>query len=85
LPYAPKGTACQRIEVRVNNTMVAKLLLERGWHSYDFKAPKTATMARKYEMQFFYDYAESPKSRGRSADERLLSVAFDKLEVFTAQ
>jgi undecaprenyl-diphosphatase len=85
LPYAPKGTACQRIEVRINNTVVAKLLLERGWHSYEFKAPKTATIARKSEMQFFYDYAESPKSRDRSADERLLSVAFDTLEVFPAR
>ena len=85
LPYAPKATACQRIEVKINNAVVAKLLLERGWHSYEFNAPKTAIRAGKNDVQFFYDYAESPKSRERSADERDLSVAFDKLEVFAAQ
>jgi hypothetical protein len=84
-PYAPKGIACQRIEVKVNSAVVAKLVLERGWHSYEFNAPKTAIMARKNEVQFFYDYAESTKSRGRSANERLLSVAFDTIEIFPAQ
>jgi hypothetical protein len=85
LPYAPKGTACQRIEVKVNDTPVAKILLEQGWHFYDFNVPKTAIVPSKNNVQFFYDYAESPKSRGRSDDERLLSVAFDMLEVFPAQ
>jgi hypothetical protein len=48
----------------VYDALVAKLVLERGWHSYEFNAPKTAIMARKNEVQFFYDYPESPKSRG---------------------
>jgi undecaprenyl-diphosphatase len=84
LPYAPKGTACQRVEVKINDTPVAKILLERGWQFYQFNVPKTAIVPSKNNVQFFYDYAESPKSRGRSDDERLLSVAFDTLEVFPA-
>jgi hypothetical protein len=68
------------IEVRLNNILVSKIFLERGWHSYEFNVP--AIRAGKNDVQFFYDYAESPKSRARSSDERALSVAFDKLEVF---
>ena len=85
LPYAPKGIACQRIEVKLNNTAVGKIVLEQGWHSYDLNVPKTAIMAGKNDVQFFYDYAESPKSRELSSDERALSVAFDTLEVFPAR
>ena len=81
-PYPPTGTACQRIEAKLNSTVVVKIFLERGWHSYEFNVPKTAIKAGKNDVQFFYDYAESPKSRERSSDERALSVAFDKLEVF---
>jgi hypothetical protein len=81
-PYSPKRTACQRIEVRLNNILVSKIFLERGWHSYEFNVPSDAIRAGKNDVQFFYDYAESPKSRERSSDERALSVAFDTLEVF---
>jgi undecaprenyl-diphosphatase len=81
-PYSPKRTACQRIEVRLNNILVSKIFLERGWHSYEFNVPSNAIRAGKNDVQFFYDYAESPKSRERSSDERALSVAFDTLEVF---
>ncbi len=79
-PYFPKGPACQRVEVRVNGLIVAKVLLERGWHWYQFDVPKTAVHAGRNFVQFFYDYAETPKSRGRNSDERKLSVAFDMLE-----
>jgi len=81
-PYSPNRTACQRIEVRLNNILVSKIFLERGWHSYEFNVSSNAIRAGKNDVQFFYDYAESPKSRERSSDERALSVAFDKLEVF---
>lgn len=84
-PYSHNRTACQRIEVRLNNVLVSKISLERGWHSYDLNVPKTAIMAGKNDVQFFYDYAESPKSRELSSDERALSVAFDTLEVFPAR
>jgi undecaprenyl-diphosphatase len=81
-PYSPKGPACQQLEVKVNHRTVTKFLLEQGWHWYEFTLPKAAAKAGNNEIQFFYDYAESPKSRHRAADERRLSVAFDQLEFF---
>jgi hypothetical protein len=79
-PYFTKGPACQRVEVRMNGLVVAKVLLEPGWHWYQFGVPKTAVRAGNNSMQFFYDYAEAPKSRGQSSDARPLSVAFDVLQ-----
>ena len=84
-PYSPKKTACQRIEVRLNNILVSKTFLEPGWHSYEFNVPSNAIRAGKNDVQFFFAYAESPKSQERSSDERALSVAFDTLEVFPAR
>lgn len=81
-PYAPKGTACQRIEVKMNDSVVTKVHLERGWHWYEFKVPKVFVRGGKNDLQFVYDYADSPKSRNRGPDDRLLSVAFDRLDVF---
>jgi len=82
LPYPPEGTVCQRVEIKVNNNVITKIHLERGWHRYEFQVPKDSVRAGKNDIQFFYDYAESPKSRNRSPDDRFLSVAFDKLDVF---
>ena len=83
LPYPPKATVCQRVEVTVNDSRIAKIHLERGWHWYEFQVPKASVRGKKTDLQFFYDYAESPKSRNRSPDDRLLSVAFDRLDVFS--
>jgi len=80
LPNSPKGPACQGIEVRMNGLVVAKVFLEPGWHWYEFDVPKTAIDNNSNYVQFFYDYAETPKSRGKSSDDRLLSVAFDSLQ-----
>lgn len=82
LPYAAKGTACQRIEVKMNDGFVTKVHLERGWHWYEFRVSKAFVRAGKNDLRFFYDYAESPKSRNRGPDDRSLSVAFDRLDVF---
>lgn len=79
-PNSPKGPVCQRVEVRLNGLFVSKVLLARGWHWYEFDVPKTAIHAGRNDVQFFYDYAETPKSRGKGSDERLLSVAFDSLQ-----
>ncbi len=79
-PYSPKGPACQRVEVKVNDTVVAKVLLEQGWHEYEFRVPKSTVQAGPNTVQFFYDYAEPPKLRGKNLDERPLSVAFDTLQ-----
>jgi membrane-associated phospholipid phosphatase len=80
-PYSPEGAACQRIEVRVNGQFVASVWLEKGWHWYQIDVPQKAVHAGRNFIQFFYDYAESPKSRGTGSDERALSVAFDTLQV----
>jgi hypothetical protein len=61
---------------------VVKLLLDRGWHDYEFNVSKSVLQIGANVIQFFYDYAEAPKVRGRNPDERVLSVAFDKLEMF---
>jgi membrane-associated phospholipid phosphatase len=85
IPYSPSGLACQSIEITVNDLKVSKLFLERGWHSYEFAVPGTAIRPGRNSIQFFYIYAESPKLRGRSPDERVLSVAFDRLDVVAAR
>jgi len=85
LPYSPKGPACQTVELRLNGVNVAKLFLEQGWHYYEIDVPKIATTSGSNRLQFFYSYAESPRSRKRAADLRALSVAFDKLEVIPAR
>ena len=84
LPYSPKGPACQRIEVRTNDHRVAQLYLEQGWHWYEFKVPAAAVRPGANDVYLRYDYAESPKTRVGSSDERRLSVAFDRLDVFAA-
>jgi len=80
-PFAPKGPSCKRVEVTVNSVFVASLYLEQGWHSYEFMVPKTTIKTGKNEIEFLFDYPESPNSRGISTDERLLSVAFETLEI----
>lgn len=79
-PFAPRGPSCQRVEIRINGAFIARLHLEQGWHWYEFRALKTAVKAGNNDIQFYFDYAESPKSRGTSADARRLSVAFDTLK-----
>ena len=79
-PYAGKGPACQIVDVSVNQAAVAKLLLEPGWHWYEIEIPPGLVRTGRNAVQFFYDFAESPQSRGKSRDPRILSVAFDKLE-----
>ena len=79
-PLTRKGPACQRVEVRVNGLVVANILLERGWHWYRFDVPKTTVHTGRNFVQFFYDYAETPKTRPGTSDERTLSVAFDILQ-----
>jgi hypothetical protein len=79
-PFAPRGPSCQRVEIRINGAFTARLHLEQGWHWYELRVPQTVAKAGNNEIQFYFDYAESPKSRGINADERPLSVAFDALE-----
>jgi hypothetical protein len=80
-PYAPKGLTCQRIAVKINDTSVAKLFLEKGWHWYGFEVPKTAIRPGLNRVALVYAYAQRPITRGTHADARPLSVAFDRLEV----
>ena len=81
-PNAPTGLACQRIAVNINDVPIAKLFLEKGWHWYGFEVPKAAIRDGVNNVKFSYDYAQRPVPRGPNADARLLSVAFDRLDVF---
>lgn len=81
-PYSPTGPACQIVDIKVNDAITHKLLLEKGWHWYEFNVPQTATRVGSNSIQFFFDHSESPRSREHASDTRSLSVAFDKLEVF---
>jgi hypothetical protein len=84
-PYSPKGPACQTLEVRLNDKTLSRIFLEQGWRQYELPVPQAYTRAGKNDLQFRFNYTESPKSRERSSDTRLLSVAFDNLEVLSAQ
>lgn len=79
-PYMPKGPACQRVEVKVNAVFVGRLHLEQGWNWYEISVPKEVIQSGKNDIQFHFDYAQSPKSRGLADDARPLSVAFSALE-----
>lgn len=82
-PYAPKGLTCQQIAVKINDTPITKLFLEKGWHWYGFEVPKTSIRPGLNRVDFFYAYAQPPINRGASADARPLSVAFDRLDVLS--
>lgn len=79
-PYTGRGPACQVIEVQVNKTSVVKMLLEQGWHWYEFDVPSGVIQNGNNQVEFRFNYSDSPKSQSRSTDTRRLSVAFDMLE-----
>jgi len=79
-PFTGRGPACQVVEVRVNKTSVVKMLLEQGWHWYEFDVPKGVIQSGNNEVQFLFNFSDSPKAHHKSADVRRLSVAFDRLE-----
>jgi hypothetical protein len=81
-PYAPRGPACQRVEIKLNRTPIIRIILEQGWHAYEFNVPRALVNHGKNDLEFAYDYADSPQSRAGGSDLRTLSVAFDKLEIF---
>jgi hypothetical protein len=82
LPYGGKGPSCQQVQIQVNDTRVSQIRLKHGWHSYQVAVPRSALKLSNNSVQFFFDYAESPKARTGAADDRFLSVAFDRLEIF---
>lgn len=84
-PYDPNAGVCQRVEVRINHMPAAHVHLIKGWHWYEFDVSKTIVHPGRNFIQFFYDYAETPKSHGNGQDERKLSVAFDSLQVLPAR
>jgi hypothetical protein len=79
-PYTGRGPTCQVVEVRVNRTSVVKMLLEQGWHWYEFDVPKGVIQSGSNDVEFLFNFSESPKFHRRSTDIRRLSVAFDILE-----
>ena len=83
-PYSPKGTACQRLKVKINGTFISDISLEKGWHWYEFFVASRAVRAGGNSVEFFYAYTDTPKSRHPPPDERTLSAAFDILQAVPA-
>lgn len=81
-PYAATGYACQRVEICVNEHVVAKVSLAKGWRWYQVDVPRSTVRAGRNFIQLYFDHAEAPKSRGRGPDERPLSAAFDSLQIW---
>jgi undecaprenyl-diphosphatase len=69
-PYTGRGPACRVVEVIVNKATVAKMLLEQGWHWYEFDVPAGVIRSGDNEVEFLFNFSESPQSLGRSADPR---------------
>jgi len=83
-PYAPRGFTCQRLKVKVNDAFVSDILLEKGWHWYEFPVPSRIIKSGDNSVEFFYAYTETPKRRKRIIDPRTLAVAFDILQAIPA-
>jgi len=79
-PYTGRGPACQVVEVKINRIAVVKMLLEQGWHWYEFDVPKGVIQSGNNHVQFLFNFSDSPKAHRKSTDVRRLSVAFDLLE-----
>jgi len=79
-PYTGRRPACQVVEVKINRIAVVKMLLEQGWHWYEFDVPKGVIQSGNNHVQFLFNFSDSPKAHRKSADVRRLSVAFDLLE-----
>jgi membrane-associated phospholipid phosphatase len=73
-----RGLSCQVVEVDVNGKPVGRLLLDRGWNSYELVVPADAIGPGPNDVTFRFAHA------GRVAggqDSRVLSVAFRSLEI----
>jgi membrane-associated phospholipid phosphatase len=79
-PYLGKVRSCQFVQVEINKTSVVKLLLEQGWHWYEFDVPAGVIRNGDNQVRFLFNYASTPKSYRISDDARRLSVAFDVLD-----
>jgi len=79
-PYVGRGRSCQFVEVEINKMSVVKMLLEQGWHWYEFDVPNGVIQSGKNHVRFLFNYSSAPKTHGISGDARRLSVAFDVLD-----
>lgn len=79
-PYKGRGPACQVVEVKINRIAVVKMLLEQGWHWYEFDVPRGVIQSGDNEVEFLFNSSDSPKAHRQSTGVRSLSVAFDLLE-----
>jgi hypothetical protein len=79
-PYVGRGRSCQFVEVEINKISVVKMLLEQGWHWYEFDVPNGVIQSGNNHVRFLFNYSSAPKTHGISGDARRLSVAFDVLD-----
>lgn len=83
-PYVRPGgrPTCQIMEVAVNDVVVARFLVEKGWRDYEVRIPRALIRPGPNDLRFRLAYAESPAADGVSSDARLLSVLFNSLQAF---
>lgn len=79
-PYMSKGPACQVVEVKINRIAVVKMLLEQGWHWYEFDVPKGVIQSGNNHVQFLFNFSAPPRAHRKTGKVRRMSVAFDVLE-----
>jgi len=79
-PYVGRGPSCQFVEIEINKTSVVKMLLEQGWHWYEFDVPNGVIQSGDNHVRFLFNYSSAPKTYRASSDARRLSVAFDVLD-----
>jgi undecaprenyl-diphosphatase len=77
LPWlAHDGLSCQRMDVELNGQRAGRLVLDRGWHTYEVALPGRLLRPEANDLRFRFAHAAPPRRDGRP-----LSVAFGALEV----
>ena len=77
LPWLSReGLSCQRMDVEINGKAAGRLLLDRGWHTYELVLPGRDLRPGSNDLRFRFAHAAPPGPQVRR-----LSVAFGALEV----
>jgi hypothetical protein len=80
-PFEYPGSPRQTIDVMINRTKIARIVLQPGLATYQVDLPEGAWRPDLNLVQFVFGYAASPAEMKVSADPRTLSVMFDSLRL----
>jgi hypothetical protein len=84
-PYRPTGFLCQRSDVTVNNKPAARIYLEQDWNNYESLLPKELLVKGENRVEFHFPYSSRQDWHGINPDRKSLSVAFDVLQLISAE